>query len=82
MIRSVRLETVPKCCLITGSIARSATCRYLVYSEADFEVFRPAGETLCTMGVKFVVAEGTKGPLLHAKFHPHRCNDKGVGPQN
>ena len=20
------------------------------------------------------------GPLLHAKFHPHRCNDKGVGP--
>jgi len=25
--------------------------------------------------------EGTKGPLIHAKFHPHRCNDKGVGPQ-
>jgi len=23
--------------------------------------------------------EGTL-PLLHAKFHPHRCNDKGVGP--
>jgi len=21
-----------------------------------------------------------KGPLLRAKFHPHRCNDKGVGP--
>jgi len=21
------------------------------------------------------------GPLLHAKFHLHRCNDKGVGPQ-
>jgi len=19
-------------------------------------------------------------PLLHAKFHPHRCNDKCVGP--
>jgi len=19
-------------------------------------------------------------PLLHAKFHPHRCNDKGIGP--
>jgi len=19
-------------------------------------------------------------PLLHAKFHTHRCNDKGVGP--
>jgi len=26
------------------------------------------------MGVKL-------GPLLHAKFHLHRCNDKGVGPQ-
>jgi len=27
------------------------------------------------MGVKFGMEEG------HAKFHPHRCNDKGVGPQ-
>jgi len=26
------------------------------------------------------MVEGTEGPLLHAKFHPHRCNDKGVGP--
>ena len=32
------------------------------------------------MGVKFGMEEGTKGPLLHATFHPHRCNDKGVGP--
>jgi len=24
--------------------------------------------------------EGTKRPLLHAKFHPHWCNNKGVGP--
>ena len=32
------------------------------------------------MGVKFGVEEGTFGPLLHAKFHSHRCNDKGVGP--
>ena len=29
------------------------------------------------MGVKFGMEEGT---LLHAKFHPHRCNNKGVGP--
>jgi len=47
----------------TGSIARSASHRYLIYSEADFEVF-------CH-----------EGPHLRAKFHPHRCNDKGVGPQ-
>ena len=41
------------------------------------------------MGVKFGVEEGTleictvffEGTLLHAKFHPHRWNDKGVGPQ-
>jgi len=32
------------------------------------------------MGVKFGMEEGAQGPLLHAKFHPHRCNDKGVGP--
>ena len=30
-------------------------------------VFRPAGATRCTDGGEI-------------KFHPHRCNDKGVGP--
>jgi len=34
----------------TGSIARSATRRYLIYPEADFEVFRPAGARRCTSG--------------------------------
>jgi len=37
-------------CVITGSIARSARRRYLIYSEADFEVFRPAGATRCIDG--------------------------------
>ena len=46
---------------ITGSIARSASRRYLVYSEADFEALHRWG--------------------WNAKFHPHRCNDKGVRPQ-
>jgi len=32
------------------------------------------------MGVKFG-KEGAEGPLLLAKFHPHRCNYKGVVPQ-
>jgi len=32
------------------------------------------------MGVKFGTEEGTKGPLLPAKFQPHWCNYKGVGP--
>ena len=30
----------------------------------------------------FGMEERTEGPLVHAKFNPHRCNDKGVGPQN
>ena len=35
------------------------------------------------MGVKFGMEEGTfetEGRLLHAKFHHHLCNDKGVEP--
>jgi len=48
----------------------------LSYAEADFEVFRPAGATQCTDGGEIWHV----GPLVCAKFHPHRCNDKGVGP--
>ena len=34
------------------------------------------------MGVKFGMEEvHAEGPLLRAKFHPHRCNNNGVGPQ-
>ena len=44
--------------------------------------FRPTGASRCTDGVKFGTEEGTKGTVLHgAKFHPHQCNDKGIGPQ-
>jgi len=42
-----------------------------IYREVDFEVFRPAGATRCIDGEE----------IWHAKFHPHRCNDKGVGPK-
>jgi len=66
--------------VITGSIARSATRRYLSYSEADFEVFRPAGATRCTDRGEIWHGGGDLGPLLRAKFHPHRCNDKGIEP--
>ena len=48
----------------------------------------PQGRHVAPMGVKFGMEEGTKGTLLHAKFgtllrakfDPHRCNDKCVGP--
>ena len=36
--------------VITARIARSAKCRYVSYSETDFEVFRHAGATRCTDG--------------------------------
>jgi len=39
--------------IFSGNIIRSATRQYLSYSEADFEVFRPAGAKRCTDGVKF-----------------------------
>jgi len=60
--------------LITGSNTRSATRRYLIYSEADFEVFRPAGATRCTDWDEIWRGGGDRGPLLRAKFHPNRCN--------
>jgi len=44
--------------IITGSIARSASRRYLVYPEADFEVFRLAGATRCTDGNEIWHGEG------------------------
>jgi len=66
--------------IFTGRIARSASRRYLVYSEADFEVFCPTGVTRCTDGGEIWHGGGDR-PLLRAKFHPHRCNNKDVGPQ-
>jgi len=67
--------------LLPAALCAAQTCRYLVYSEADFEVFFALqGRHVAPMGVKFGMEEGTFGPLLHAKLHPHRCNDKGVGP--
>jgi len=66
--------------LLTGNVARSAKRRLLSYSEADFQVFRPHGWHVAPAGVKFGMEEGTFGPLLYAKLHPHRCNNKGIGP--
>jgi len=57
--------------IITGSIARSASRRYLVYSEAGFEVFRPAVATRCTVGGReFCVEEGAAGPSSLPNFTP------------
>jgi len=44
--------------IITGSIARSATCRYLIYSEASFDVFAPHGRHVAPIWMKFGMEEG------------------------
>jgi len=56
--------------LVTGSIARSGTRRYLSYSEADFEVFAPQGRHVAPMAVKFGVEEGPKVPSCTPNFTP------------
>jgi len=35
---------------LPAALRAAQICRYFVYSEADFEVFRPAGVTRCTDG--------------------------------
>jgi len=52
-------QTSRAAAFINGSIARSATRRYLSYTEVDFEVYRPAAATRCNDGVKFGMEEGT-----------------------
>ena len=64
------------CFIFTGGIARSATRRYLIYSEADFEVFLPAGATSCT---DWGEIWHWGGDPPHAKFHPSWCNGYGIG---
>jgi len=61
--------------LVTGSIAYSAKRRYLSYSEADFEIFRPAGTTRCTDGVKF-------GTSSVPNFTPISATIRVYDPQN
>jgi len=55
--------------LITGSIAQSATCQYLIYSESDFEVFRPAEAICCT----------DWGEIWHGGRYPPPCQ---ISPQS
>ena len=63
--------------VITGSIARSAERRYLIYSEADFEVFRPVRATRCTDGGQIWHGEV---PYPLPNFTPSVCNSQGIGP--
>ena len=57
---------------VIGIIARSATRRCLIYSEADFEVFRPAGATRCTDGGEIWRGGGDRRfpPPRHISYGP------------
>jgi len=43
-------KNLHSCTLLPAALHAAQGCRYLIYSEADFEVFRPAGATHCTDG--------------------------------
>jgi len=60
--------------------AISLARRYLSYSEADFEVFRPSGVTRCTDGGEIWHGGGKQRSPPPCQISPHLCNDKGIGP--
>ena len=64
---------------LTGSIVCSAKRQLFKLFRGRFWGFSPRrGNTLNRWGE---IWRG-RGPLLHAKYHPHRCNNKGIGPKN
>ena len=67
---------------LPAALRVAQACRYVIYSEADFEAFRPAGATRCTDGGKIWRGGGARRSPPPCQISPHRCNDKGVGPQN
>jgi len=72
-------------CIVTGSITRSAKRRYMYIQVTPRQILRffaAQRRLIAPIMVKFVTEEWTKGALLREKFHPHRCNDKGIEPQN
>ena len=44
--------------LLPAALRAAQTCRYLVYSEANFEVFHPEWRRVALMGVKFGMDQG------------------------
>ena len=50
----------------TDSIARSVMRRYLIYSEADFEVFAPQGRHVAPIGGEIWLGGASSAP----KFTP------------
>ena len=51
-------------CSLRAALHAAQACRYLIYSEANFEVFHPAGATHCTDGGEIWHGGGDLSPLL------------------
>ena len=62
MYTAVHLSREPPVPFLPAALRAAQTCRYLVYLEANFEVFRPAGATRCTDGGEICVGEGVTSP--------------------
>ena len=54
----------------------------LIKSQQKISVLGSYTLIVVLMGVKFGAEEGTFGPLLLAKFHPHRCNVSSLQGKN
>jgi len=66
--------------LLPVALRAVQTCRYLVYSEADFEVFRPAGATRCTDGGE--IWHGGGVPSSAPNFTPIGATCRPCGAKN
>ena len=65
--------------IFNASQCKALAQRYLNHSGGNFEFFCPTEATRCTDGAE--IWRGGFGRLLHAKFHPHRCKEGGMGPK-
>ena len=64
-------RTKSKMSLLPAALRAEQICRYFVYSEADFEVFRPGGATRCTDGGwNLAWRSGPKVPSSVPNFTP------------
>ena len=72
----------PADALVTGSIVRSATHWYLIYSEAVLRFFAPQGRYFAPIGVTFGAEEGTLVPFSPPNFTPIGAKAMVKEPQN
>jgi len=60
---------------------REAQDAGIKFTEAENEVFRPAGRLIAPIRVKLGTADGHVGPFGCAKFHLNRRRGWECGPQ-